>query len=137
MEKYINPGNDKVDDLSADSKTDVQGHQNLIELDANGNFESVQEDTVHDDHLSELGVSCESERSSEKFYNEAEKLHALVPYDIDGIAQVDVDASGTAGSGAERVADTYLEIIAWGDTTTSSSTPATSPSKPAQEIQGM
>ncbi|KAF3445491.1 hypothetical protein FNV43_RR10667 [Rhamnella rubrinervis] len=115
MEKHINPCNDKVDDLSADSKTDVQGHQNLLELDANGNFDSVQEETVRDDHLSELGGSCESERSSEKFFNEAEKLHGLVPCDINGITQIDVDATGTAGSGA----DTHLEIINWGDTTTS------------------
>lgn len=129
MEKHINPGNDKVDDLSADSKIDDQG-QNLLELDANGNF-----DPVHDDHLSELGGSCESERNPEKFFNEAEKLHALVPYDINGIAQVDVDATGTGGSGAERVADIHLEIIPWGYTTTSS-TSATSP-KSAQESKGM
>lgn len=84
MEKYINPVNDKVDDLLGDGKRNV---------------------------------------------------HALLPYDTNGIAPVDVDATGTSGIGEERVAEIHLEISEWGDKTSSPSKPATSPS--TQECQCM
>lgn len=63
------------------------------------------------------------------------KRNELLPYDTNGIAPVDVDATGTPGIGEERVAEIHLEISEWGDKTTSPSKPATSPS--TQECQCM
>ncbi|XP_024925058.3 uncharacterized protein LOC107405986 isoform X1 [Ziziphus jujuba] len=82
MEKHVNPVSDKVDDLLADNgKANAQEDKIILELDTNGNYEPVQEETIQENHLSELTGSRDSERSSEKFSNEAENIYVLVPYD--------------------------------------------------------
>lgn len=82
MGKHVNPVSDKVDDLLADNgKANAQEDKIILELDTNGNYEPVQEETIQENHLSELTGSRDSERSSEKFSNEAENIYVLVPYD--------------------------------------------------------